>query len=435
MHLVRDVMSHNILYVTREATVRAAVELMLSHQFQVVPVLHEGQVVGLLDALTLSLFDGSVFVAEALREPPLTVTADMPLPEAARLMRAHSWRQVPVLDGGRLVGILSERDILSTWGSVNDSLTGLPVQHQLRRWLSRNMASGREVAILFLDIDNFGPINKLHGHVAGDRVLQQLSELLGSLTDPAQDFLCRYGGDEFAVGTVRTPAAVRDLAVRIRDAVLQNRFEEPIPNAEISIGLSGGQRSQARAAAHISATIDDLLTQASTASTAAKQSAEHISAAHPPVLEPSDALPHSGPAELATFTTPPSLTRARRIVIEGYSVGRGSESMEVSVMLRRGQETFSGSASAGDGELLRTLTQTTAQCLRGVADNALDISVDETYEYATPQGLACVGVTVTVTRPGPSLERLVGAAPLGSDTYRSYINAVLDATNRRLETG
>lgn len=31
MHLVRDVMSHNVLYVTREATVRAAVELMLAH--------------------------------------------------------------------------------------------------------------------------------------------------------------------------------------------------------------------------------------------------------------------------------------------------------------------------------------------------------------------------------------------------------------------
>ena len=105
------------------------------------------------------------------------------------------------------------------------------------------------------------------------------------------------------------------------------------------------------------------------------------------------------------------------------------------MLLRRGQETFSGSATAGEGELLRTLTQTTAQCLRHVAENTLDISVEETYEYATPQGLACVGVTVTVTRPGPSLERLVGAAPLGSDTYRSYINAVLDATNRRLETG
>ena len=83
MQLVRDAMTRSILYVTPDATVRTAVEMLRSHQADVISVVEGGQVIGVLDALHLCLYDGEVSVQEAISEPPLVLTAEMPLADAA----------------------------------------------------------------------------------------------------------------------------------------------------------------------------------------------------------------------------------------------------------------------------------------------------------------------------------------------------------------
>jgi hypothetical protein len=60
------------------------------------------------------------------------------------------------------------------------------------------------------------------------------------------------------------------------------------------------------------------------------------------------------------------------------------------------------------------------------------VRVDDTYVYRTPQGITCVGVTVALIQPGGRSELLVGTARVRDDVYRTYVDAVLDATNRRL---
>src|SRR5688572_5805215 len=120
MHRVVDVMSHHVVFVTPEDTIRTAVQLLRAHEMDVVPVVEQGRVIGLLDALTLSLFDGEVSATEAIREEPVTVDVDMPLSEAAMRMRRNKLRQVPVLRNNAVVGMLSEHDLLTVWGMIND---------------------------------------------------------------------------------------------------------------------------------------------------------------------------------------------------------------------------------------------------------------------------------------------------------------------------
>jgi len=83
-----------------------------------------------------------------------------------------------------------------------DSLTGLLTharfKERLAAELSRSQRNGSPVALALLDIDHFKLVNDEHGHLAGDRVLKTLANLLRRRIRRS-DVVARYGGEEFAV--------------------------------------------------------------------------------------------------------------------------------------------------------------------------------------------------------------------------------------------
>ena len=86
--------------------------------------------------------------------------------------------------------------------AVTDPLTGLPNRKQfmehLERALHRAESTGRHVALMFLDLDRFKLVNDGIGHDAGDRLLRRVGQRLQHALRP-EDFLARFGGDEFTV--------------------------------------------------------------------------------------------------------------------------------------------------------------------------------------------------------------------------------------------
>ena len=88
----------------------------------------------------------------------------------------------------------------------HDELTGLLRRGTLLGRVSEWMASGRGVAMAFLDVDNFKSINDTHGHAAGDHVLTTLARRL-ELHAPAGSVVGRLAGDEFVLAhAVSTPS-------------------------------------------------------------------------------------------------------------------------------------------------------------------------------------------------------------------------------------
>lgn len=83
-----------------------------------------------------------------------------------------------------------------------DTLTGLPNRRMLEDRLLRAMAaskrSKRYGAVLFLDLDNFKPLNDTRGHHVGDLLLIEVAHRLVSCVR-AVDTVARFGGDEFVV--------------------------------------------------------------------------------------------------------------------------------------------------------------------------------------------------------------------------------------------
>jgi diguanylate cyclase (GGDEF)-like protein len=84
--------------------------------------------------------------------------------------------------------------------ALHDPLTGLPNRalflDRLGVALDRARRSGAQLAVLFLDFDNFKQINDSRGHPTGDRLLATLAGRLSTLLRP-MDTVARFGGDEF----------------------------------------------------------------------------------------------------------------------------------------------------------------------------------------------------------------------------------------------
>ena len=114
-----------------------------------------------------------------------------------------------------------------TYWATHDHLTALPnrryLEHQLGRSLQKlhgERRAGDVPVVLFIDLDDFKPVNDRFGHQVGDEVLQEVSR---RLRNACRDDLmvARYGGDEFVVVArrLRSAAEIPLLVERIQSAV------------------------------------------------------------------------------------------------------------------------------------------------------------------------------------------------------------------------
>lgn len=91
-----------------------------------------------------------------------------------------------------------------------------------------------QFALLFLDLDNFKPVNDQYGHESGDRVLQQVSARLKAAVRDS-DAVSRHGGDEFLLllTDVKCDEDISDFADK-----LQNTLAEPYQLSDQNVWLS-----------------------------------------------------------------------------------------------------------------------------------------------------------------------------------------------------
>ena len=168
--------------------------------------------------------------------------------------------------------------------AFHDTLTGLPNRRLFGDRIHQAMALCKRnhdfAALIFLDLDNFKPLNDLHGHEFGDLLLIQVAERMKSCVRE-MDTVGRFGGDEFVVlicelgadrkVAVDTAAAIAEkirttialsYALKIEHGQGDNIFVEHHCTASIGITLFTGQEASA----------DDIFKQADTAMYAAKES-------------------------------------------------------------------------------------------------------------------------------------------------------------------
>jgi len=193
---------------------------------------------------------------------------------------------VPVLDtaapirsrDGILIGaVLVFHDVTVTLNlarelthqATHDSLTGLPnrreFERRLRDLLDRTDAHKHPHVLCYLDLDQFKIVNDTCGHVAGDELLRQVTQLMKNLLR-ASDTLARLGGDEFGLILQNCPIErAKSLTEKLREAIADFRFawDGKSFSIGVSIGLVEFDQNQRD--------LDTVLANADTACYAAKE--------------------------------------------------------------------------------------------------------------------------------------------------------------------
>lgn len=123
--------------------------------------------------------------------------------------------------------------------SQKDELTGLLNRRYFSTTLEKYFRQSKPFALLMLDLDNYKIYNDSHGHVSGDKLLQQVSQLLVTNAGDTA-VVCRYGGEEFSVLLPHTDTqAALVVAERIRESVASHIFSgmNIMPNGKITISI------------------------------------------------------------------------------------------------------------------------------------------------------------------------------------------------------
>ena len=124
---ISDVMTKNPRTASPNDTLQAVAKIMAEEDTGVVPVVDKGRLVGVVtdrDIVVRCVAEGkfNAKATDAASDDVVTVTPDMSISEAAELMGEHQIRRLPVVEGDKLVGIVSLGDIAVKEGK--DKRTG-----------------------------------------------------------------------------------------------------------------------------------------------------------------------------------------------------------------------------------------------------------------------------------------------------------------------
>jgi len=417
MRTIQNLIQPVRVWVNPDHTIETALMLMRGHRLQGLPVYESGQVLGLVELEQLLGVAPDTPVREVMTTELMVATPQTPLRVVAEWLQRRRQPLMPVVEGDRLIGVISVYDLLSEIGRSYDPMTGLPWSDYLREWSIERLAEGNEITILFFDLDNFGAFNKRYGHLVGDEVLRRVAQLLLSEIDPQNDVVCRWGGDEFAIATLRRREEAGLLAHHLSRQIASIQLPDVDIPVTVSYGYQGGKRTREREQVHYAATVDNLVSLAS-------QECLMMKGLTPRAAQGGQlALPIQ-----AVVETP--VSSERRIKIQSVSYEREGRRAKARVYLQAESRVLEGAAE-GEAQPQRLVADATLNALRPLTPASVQIALLQVEETQGEAGRAIVNVVV-LWENGETRQELVGSALMRDDPYRAVAAAVLDALNRPL---
>lgn len=191
---VSDIMAREVLTVPPEASVREVASLMLERRISGIPVVDaEGRVLGVVsegDLIRRPEIDTdqasrgwlSIFVSEeeqardfvkshgrrareVMTQPAVCVAPDTPLDEAVRIMERHRIKRLPVLEHGKLVGLMTRADVVRALLQRRPGLSAGHSDRELRERIEAVLRSEGWAASAYIAVEVEGGVVRLWGTV------------------------------------------------------------------------------------------------------------------------------------------------------------------------------------------------------------------------------------------------------------------------------
>ena len=424
MKTINDVMTTDVVWISPSAKAKTAIVLLKGHSIDALPVVYgHDSVVGMIYASSLIGQEQDATVMDIMDRNYTAVPPEMPVYQAADLMKSGRNSHLLVVDAGKLVGIVSRSDVVGELGQSYDTLTGLPWQDAFREWSINALDRGMEISVILIDLDLFGRFNKRYGHVIGDKVLQSVANVLTEETDASRDFLCRYAGDEFAIASYRKSGEAMEFGKRLIEQISQIEIQGLPEKISATFGMAGGRRAGGREQVHSAATLDDLITNASLNCTASK----------PHRLEE----PQTEAQEQTPETVPISPVRGEsgRLKIQTIKLSTSQTEATAQVVLSFGNRDYSHSVSGytmGGRNLLRLVAEAAAASATKSMAPGHGIVIDDIVSFRSGDEREVVSVIATFVTPRSSNTAAGSAVVRHADPYRAAAAALLAAVNRQI---
>ncbi|MEM1589985.1 MAG: CBS domain-containing protein [Candidatus Bathyarchaeia archaeon] len=142
--LVRDIMVTDVVTVEPNVNIRSAVGVMNDFEIGCLVVVENGHVVGIVterDVLKRVIVDGrnpeETTVREVMSKPPITISPEADLETAIAIMFKHKIKKLPVVENGKLVGLITFTDLVRAQPALIQTIRRLMETHEIPKSLSK----------------------------------------------------------------------------------------------------------------------------------------------------------------------------------------------------------------------------------------------------------------------------------------------------------
>ncbi len=191
-----------------------------SHIFSL-PVVHDGRPLGLLHKWRVLELYGSQYgralfenraVSNFINGDSLVVEQDSTLDEISQRLIEEDYHYIKqhfiVVNDGLYIGLGTTRQLLKyiteeriSQARYANPLTGLPGNQLINQELNKRLSGSTPFMFIYIDINDFKPLNDTLGYQKGDVVINRLADMLRHRFTQANDFVGHIGGDDFVVMT------------------------------------------------------------------------------------------------------------------------------------------------------------------------------------------------------------------------------------------
>ncbi|UUZ93114.1 CBS domain-containing protein [Paenibacillus sp. P25] len=185
---VSEIMTLSVYSISSDRSVAYASERMNEYEIGSLIVVDHGTVKGIITSRDIRSSHPNRIVADAMTPNPICTSPDCFIWDALKIMDREKIERILIMEEEKLLGLVTREIIKMKLSELMDTLTGLYRAPYIQCIGEEFLRTRQPFHLLFIDLNDFGKINKLYGHPFGDDVICEFTRRGASVVTEDRDF-------------------------------------------------------------------------------------------------------------------------------------------------------------------------------------------------------------------------------------------------------